>query len=199
MTELLTFQDTAAFSRDAELYDASSPIRTKVTSAKGCNRPELALAAQTNQPLGLYSMFRLFASRPFKDRVLGSFQRARGLWRGTLALAGTSLPLSISGTRSAPDAAALAIARLLPATWSSNRELVAQALIEHRDPYPEAVERTADVWQSVTLLSASVTPLDGKLTAEIALAVTWDEEHTLGARFQGPAFVELNGSILPED
>jgi hypothetical protein len=144
-------------------------------------------------------MFSLFHSRSFNDPMLGSFQRARGLWRGTLALAGTSLPLSINGTRGAPDAAALAIARQLPATWTSNRELVTQALIEHLEAYREAIEPTADVWQFVTLLSASVTPLDGKLTAEIALAVTWDEEHTLGARFQGPAFVELNGSILPED
>jgi hypothetical protein len=30
------------------------------------------------------------------------------------------------------------------------------------------------------------------------LAATWDEEHTLGARFEGMSFVELNGSILPE-
>jgi hypothetical protein len=143
-------------------------------------------------------MFKLFASRPFNDPMLGSFQRARGLWRGTLALAGTSLPLSIYGTRSAPDAGALAIARLLPATWSSNRELVAQALIEHQEAYRETIEPTADVWQFVTFLSASVTPFDGELIAEIALAVTWDEEHTLGARFEGPAFAELNGSILPE-
>jgi hypothetical protein len=74
----------------------------------------------------------------------------------------------------------------------------ARALIEHLEPYREAVERTADVWQYVSLLSASVTPLGGKLTAEIALAATWDEEHTLGARFEGQAFVKLNGSILPE-
>jgi hypothetical protein len=60
-------------------------------------------------------------------------------------------------------------------------------------------ERTADGWQYVTLLSASVTPFGGKLIAEIALAATWDEVHTLGARFEGTAFVELNGSILPGD
>jgi len=158
-------------------------------------------------------MFKLFESPSFNDPVLGPFKRTRRLWRGTLVLAGTSLPLSIAGTRGAPDAEALAIARLLPATWSSNRELVARALIEHLEPYREAIaadetdrpdrplpfiERTADVWQFVALLSASVTPLNGKLIAEIALAATWDEEHTLGARFEGPVFVELNGSIVPE-
>ena len=29
-------------------------------------------------------------------------------------------------------------------------------------------------------------------------ALGWDEEHTLGARFQDAEFVELNGSILSE-
>ena len=158
-------------------------------------------------------MFGLFRSPPFDDPVLGVFDRSRGRWRGSLVLAGTPLPLAVAGARGAPDAEALAGAKLLPATWSNNLEAVAQALVEHLEPYREAVAagevqppsrplpvitEPADAWQFVKLLSASVTPLGGRLMSEVALATTWDEEHILGARFDGGAFVELNGSILQE-
>jgi hypothetical protein len=33
-------------------------------------------------------------------------------------------------------------------------------------------------------------------TVEIAYRTAWDEEHTVGARFQDWAFVELNGSVI---
>jgi hypothetical protein len=90
---------------------------------------------------------------------------------------------------------------------------VAHALFEHHAPYQKAVAAgeleppspplpaiacPSDVWRFVTLQSASVTPIDGKLVSEVALSAIWDEEHTLGARFEDARFVELNGSILPE-
>lgn len=158
-------------------------------------------------------MFGLFRSRPFSDPVLGVLERSRGRWRGRLVLAGKPLPLALAGASDAPDADALAVAKLLPDVWSTNRESVARALIEHLEPYREAVAagevdppsrplpvitQPADVWQFVELQSASVTPLGGKLVSEVGLAAIWDEEHTLGARFEGVAFVELNGSILAE-
>jgi len=158
-------------------------------------------------------MFGLLRPPPFSDPMLGLFERSRGRWRGNLVLAGKTLPLAVSGSRGAPDAEALAIAKLLPAAWSSNSEAVARALMEHLEPYREAVAagevepptrplpviaQPEDAWQSVELLSASVTPQGGKLISEVALAATWDEEHTLGARFDRNAFVELNGSILAE-
>lgn len=158
-------------------------------------------------------MLSLFRSPPFIDPALGSFERSRGRWRGRLVLEGKSLPLAIVGGRAAPDSNALAVAKLLPAAWSTNRESMARALMEHLAPYRESVAageadppshplpvitQPGDVWPFVELQSASVTPLGGKLTAEVALAATWDEEHTLGARFEGAVFVELNGSILPE-
>lgn len=158
-------------------------------------------------------MFGLFRPPPFNDAALGMLQRARGRWRGSVVLAGRPVPLAVAGARGAPDPEALAIAKLLPDVLSSNRETVAQALVEHLEPYREAVAAgevepppqplpvitaPADVWQFVKILSASVTPLGGKFMSEVALAATWDEEHTLGARFDGAAFVELNGSILPE-
>ena len=39
-------------------------------------------------------------------------------------------------------------------------------------------------------------PLDGVDTVEIAYRTDWDTEHTLGARFQGWALIELNGSVI---
>ena len=58
------------------------------------------------------------------------------------------------------------------------------------------VARAADVWPFVKLLSASVTPIDRTLMAEVALVAAWDKEHTLGARFDASGFVALNGGIL---
>ena len=43
----------------------------------------------------------------------------------------------------------------------------------------------------------SVTPLSGLLTTELGYTSAWDDEHTLGARFQLGKFVELCGSVLP--
>ena len=55
----------------------------------------------------------MFRPPPFDDPVLGLFERSRGRWRGKLVLAGKTLPLAVSGPRGAPDAEALAIAKLL--------------------------------------------------------------------------------------
>jgi hypothetical protein len=157
-------------------------------------------------------MLGFFRSPAINDPELGSIERSRGRWRGRLALGGKSLPLALAGARNAPRADALALAKALPAAWARNLEAVAQALVEHYAPYQEAVAageleppspplpaiaRASDVWRFVTLQSASVTPIGGKLVAEVALSAAWDEEHTLGARFEGARFVELNGSILP--
>jgi uncharacterized heparinase superfamily protein len=158
-------------------------------------------------------MLGFLRSPAISDPELGSIERSRGRWRGKLALGGQSIPLALIGARSAPNADALALAKALPAAWSRNLEAVAQALVDHLAPYQEAIAageleppspplpaiaRPSDVWRFVTLQSASVTSIDGKLVSEVALSAAWDEEHTLGARFEGARFVELNGSILPD-
>src|SRR5262245_33842779 len=64
----------------------------------------------------------------------------------------------------------------------------------------EALPRIAapgDVWSHVSLVFVSVTPLSGLLTTELGYTTAWDEEHTLGARFQSGKFIELCGSVLP--
>jgi hypothetical protein len=72
-------------------------------------------------------LFGLFKSPPFRDRILGKLVRSRGLWRGT---------------RTEPDAQALAAAREVAQAFVAWRPAIEQALFEHYEPYAEAI--TAD-------------------------------------------------------
>ncbi len=158
-------------------------------------------------------MFGLFSSPQFRDPQLGELARARGHWRGSLTLeAGASVPLALSGTRSAPDAQAVAMARELRTLFPSWRTRIAEALFEHYEPYAESlaadgrpppsevfprISSSSQVWPLVSLVYVSVTPLAGVLTTEFGYTTVWDEEHTLGARFQSGSLFELCGSVLP--
>lgn len=166
-----------------------------------------------NPSLESLPMFSLFKSPVYTDPVLGSFSRSRGMWRGSVQWPGASpVPLALSGTRSEPDAHAVAAARqlvhLLP-TW---RTAIETALFEHylpcakadgssgspptEEPLPRLTE-PSQVWPHAELRFVGVSPLDGTLTVELGYSVAWDEEHTLGARFQQGRLIELNGSVLP--
>jgi Domain of unknown function (DUF6985) len=158
-------------------------------------------------------LFSIFKSSPFHDPELGELVRSRGLWRGSLTIeAGVTAPLALSGTRTEPNAQALTAARGVAQAFASWRPAVEQALFEHYEPYgemvtagelpspSEALPRIAapgDVWSHVSLVFVSVTPLSGLLTTELGYTTAWDEEHTLGARFQSGEFIELCGSVLP--
>ena len=158
-------------------------------------------------------MFSLFKSPAFRDPKLGEFARSRGHWRGSLAFEGIgSVPLVLSGTRTEPDAEALAKARTLASAFTSWRPAIESALFEHYGPYAEAlaagelpppdsplpsISAPNEVWPHVSLVFVSVTPLEGVLTPEFGYTTAWDEEHTLGARFQHGKFLELCGSVLP--
>ena len=158
-------------------------------------------------------MFGLFKSPPFHDPKLGELVRSRGLWRGLLTVeAGVSTPLTLSGTRTEPHARALAAASEVAQAFASWRPAIEQALFEHYEPYAEAVTAgelpspseplpriaaPGDVWPHVSLVFVSVTPLSGLLTTELGYTTAWDDEHTLGARFQSGKFIELCGSVLP--
>ena len=156
-------------------------------------------------------MFGFFKSEAFTDPTLGALERSRGLWRGSMVLGDGVVPLMTSGSRSAPDSNALAIARSLPANVETWRPIIERELFEHYSSYAESVaagedeapesglptiHAASDVWPHVTTEYVSVTPLDGELTVEIAYRVAWDEEHTLGARFRGGKLLELCGSVL---
>ena len=157
-------------------------------------------------------MFGFLRPAVFVDPALGELKRSGGRWRGRIEMSGKVVPFAVSGPRGHPDPEAVAAMAALPGVWAQNSGSVARALLDHLAPYREAVaageeapsqplppaDRPADIWATVDVRSVSVTPLAGKLTSEVALAATWDEEHTLGARFHGPVFVELNGSVLRE-
>jgi hypothetical protein len=158
-------------------------------------------------------MFGLFKSPPLIDPQLGELTRSRGHWRGTLELeGGASVPLALAGSRSEPDAQAVAAARDVPKRLAEWRATIEAALFDHYEPYAETNEAgepqptddgvprlsaASQVWPHVALVFVSVTPLDGVLTVELGYSAAWDEEHTLGARFQANRFVELSGSVLP--
>jgi Domain of unknown function (DUF6985) len=158
-------------------------------------------------------LFGIFKSPPFHDPKLGELVRSRGLWRGKLTVEanGSGSPLALSGTRTEPDAQALVAAREVAQAFASWRAAIEQALFDHYGPYAEAVTAgepspsgtmpsiaaPVDVWPHVSLLFISVMPLSGVLTTELGYSTAWDEEHTLGARFQSGQFIELCGSVLP--
>jgi hypothetical protein len=158
-------------------------------------------------------MFGLFSSPQFHDPQLGELARSRGYWRGSLTLeAGASVALALSGTRSAPDSQAVAMARELRALFPSWRTTIEKALFEHYEPYADAlaadelpppsevfpsIASPNQVWPHVSLAFVSVTTMDGVLTTEFGYTTDWDEEHVLGARFQSGNFLELCGSVLP--
>lgn len=157
-------------------------------------------------------MFRLFKSPPFDDPELGQLVRSRGLWRGMLEVEPSlSVPLVIGGPRSGPDLQALEAARQIASSYPGWKPVIATALVQHLEPYsqdvadgelaaPEGglpeINAPDDVWPQVTLVFAAVTPLAGVLTTELGYMTAWDEEHTLGARFQSGKFLELCGSVL---
>jgi hypothetical protein len=155
-------------------------------------------------------MFGLFKSAPFSDPALGELIRSRGLWRGVIRVDSGLTPLALAGTRAAPDPAALAVAREMATQLVGWRLAIETALYEHYEPYAEslaegeireadeslAITAPADVWPHVSLEYISITPLGGALTTELGYTTAWDEEHTLGVRFQGSAFLELCGSVL---
>ena len=157
-------------------------------------------------------MLSLFKSPRFSDPQLGMLERSRGLWRGSVALhPGVIVPFALAGTRTEPDQAALRAASDLIARFPSSRTFIEKALFEHYEPYAQALATgelevtgeplpkladPSEVWPHVSPVFVSVTPLSGVLTTELGIAVAWDEEHTLGARFQAGKFVELCGSVL---
>jgi Domain of unknown function (DUF6985) len=156
-------------------------------------------------------MFGVFKSPPFADPQLGELRRARRLWRGAFFLDDTTVPLMLSGSRTAPDPRALDIAHSIAFAYPAWRTTIEPSLFEHYAPYAEAVVRgevspseaellriasPADVWAYTNAEFIQVAPLDGELTVEIGYRVAWDEEHTLGARLRHGQLVELCGSVL---
>lgn len=158
---------------------------------------------------------RLHRPPPFSDPKLGQLRFSFGfttcLWRGSLALLpGTSLPLAVTGTANGPDPKALAMARDLSTQFLSWRPSIEKALFEHYGPYGEALASgelkhmgkplpvilgPSDIWPLISWSYVSVAPLGASLVVELGVTVPWDEEHTLGLRFETGRLLELCGSV----
>lgn len=156
-------------------------------------------------------MFGLFSSPSILDSEFGELKRSRGMWRGHISSLGNAAPLIIVGPKSGPDPDAMKLAKSIAGQYPSWRAVIENELAQHLAPYAEAVasgelpapeeplpevSNPSNVWPHVALEFVAVTPLDGKPTIEFGYRVTWDEEHTLGARFQDGRLMELCGSVL---
>lgn len=105
--------------------------------------------------------------------------RKRGKWRGER----DGVPIVLAGGRREP--APGAVDALVAFDLDAARVLIEPELREHRGvPF---------TWDEVTTVYVFA---DEHGAIEWGLAVAWDEEHTLGARFEGGELVELNGSVL---
>ncbi|HYL73189.1 MAG TPA: hypothetical protein VEU96_03235 [Bryobacteraceae bacterium] len=160
-------------------------------------------------------MFGLTKTAPYHDEILGALKRSGKHWKGSLALEPHgAVELILSGDRSRPDSASLALARELPEQYADLRPEIQISLFEHYVPYREAVTQGAfprhvspfpeipnaeAIWPHVTVRFVRIEPLltAGQMvdTVEVAYKAEWDEEHTLGARMQEWRLIELCGSV----
>jgi hypothetical protein len=80
--------------------------------------------------------------------------------------------------------------------WKVSRDRLRRPVIHKHWPWIATSRRP---FRPVALrsnrLSSSTTSRTRKLT-EVGCRVQWDEEHTLGARFQNGRIIELCGSVL---
>jgi len=140
----------------------------------------------------------------YKDPVLGDLVRKGRHWRGVISLGSQSVvPLVVAGPRAAPDETRLGLARELGHRYAALRPAIEAALFEHYEPYSEAdlgevprLGRPEQVWGHASPVRVLIEAMGGVDTVEIAYRTEWDTEHTLGARFQGWALRELNGSVI---
>lgn len=152
-----------------------------------------------------------FSSDPFSDPRLGTFERRGGRWCGRIALgAHGAVELRLAGDRKAPSPAALAIAASLPEQYRALLPQIEQALLDHYAPYRELllagtppeeraqfpqIDSVDELWDQVTIRSVAIDPKQNAFDTEVAYAVTWDAEHTLGARIELGRLIELCGSV----
>ncbi len=158
-------------------------------------------------------LFDAFKSTSHEDPQLGLLERVRGRWKGSINLpSGGVVTLLLSGDRTKPDERSVLLARELPQRYSGLRDEIAKHLLEHYEPYREAIasgqaipgdeplpelQAPNDVWPHTELDRVLIEPLDGVPTVEIAYRVAWDEEHTVGAWIRDWRVFELCGSVGP--
>lgn len=152
-----------------------------------------------------------FLKRPeYTDPMVGTLVRKGGYWRGRITLgSGSGVPLILAGPRAAPGEAGLGLAHELGPRYPALRPAIERALFEHCEPYSGAGESGEEeilrlsgpqqVWAHSSLVHVLIEPLGGVETVEIGYRTEWDPEHTLGARIQRWALIELNGSVISRE
>ena len=144
-------------------------------------------------------------NKPIEDPQLGTLTKSGGKWKGRISFGPhRDVALRLSGGKE-PDAAALELARDLPARYEALRPQIARELFEHAEPYledlspPIRLTTPEDVWPHVQAEFVRVEPLRGSPAPgpilEIAFTTAWDEEHTVAARIQDWRVFELCGSV----
>lgn len=154
-------------------------------------------------------MFGMFKSKPYLDPELGRLLRSRGYWRTGLGLQPGPTQLVLSGHRDRPDAEALVLAKRISTLYRQWLPEIEAALFEHYAPYAAAAEagafasdscppicQASQVRNHAELKFIAVAPLGGVISIEFGYTVAWDQEHTLGVRFQNGRLWELCGSVL---
>lgn len=156
-------------------------------------------------------MFGFLQTTPVNDATLGLLRRRGGWWVGSVELPRFgAVELRIAGPRGGPDRCSLDLAVGLPQALVEREGDIAHALYEHYLPglevlrsgafpdlfhsFPE-ISAVAAVWPHVRGERVEVHAGQRECTIEIACSAAWDEEHTLGLRFNGERVVELCGSI----
>ena len=151
-------------------------------------------------PSGAMDILDFLRPRAYRDPVVGNLVRRGRYWRGAINLGSESgVPLLLAGPRAAPGGASLGLARELGDRYAALLPTIERALFKHYEPYSEAAPRLSrpeQVWTHVSLVRVLIEALGGVDTVEIAYRTEWDAEHTVGARFQGWALTELNGSVI---
>jgi len=151
--------------------------------------------------MGIFDFLR---PPPQPHAQFGQLRFAGGRWRGTVALEnGARIPILIPGSRHGPQPEALEVAEHASAWWAKTRPDVERELFEHYSAGREDenavmidLRKSGEVWSNVELSSVEIKPHRSLSEIQVAMRVTWDEEHTLGALIRDARLIELNGSIL---
>lgn len=164
-------------------------------------QPSACVIVFVGHSMGLLDFLR---PPPQEHAELGPLQYAGGRWRGAIALEnGVRIPLIIPGSRAGPHPDGLKLAEQASAWWMQARPEAERELYDHysagRDDATAdtpQLREAGEVWAHAVLSSVEIKPLRSLTELQVAIRVTWDEEHTLGALIRDARLVELNGSIL---
>lgn len=164
-------------------------------------------------------MFGLFKKVTIDHPALGPLTKTGREWIGEICLIpDRPIPLGIEGDKQGPHPAAVATALQLPAKLPELQPVIARALLEHLEPYQEAlsdpdsgyaemleapddaariaaIRSPEDAWSAAQITGVEIGMERGAVRLLITIRVPWDIEHTLGAFFDDWDFMELNGSI----